>query len=64
MMNILEKMMIGLIPTEYRNPQSWPTEALRQEMNLCRLEGRLIWRFLKAELDRREEENENEEVIA
>ena len=47
---------MGLIPVEYRNPQSWPTVELRQEMNLCRLEGNLIWRFLKAELDRREEE--------
>ena len=57
--------MFGFIPSEYRNPQSWPTQALRQEMNLCRLEGRLIWRFLKAELDRREEEEDNEkEVIA
>ena len=56
--------MFGWIPTEYRNPQSWPTEELRQEMNLCRLEGRLIWRFLKAELDRRIEEDENEEINA
>ena len=53
--------MLGLISPEYRNIQAWPTDALRQEVNLCRLEGRLIWRFLKAELDRREttEEKEN-----
>jgi len=53
--------MLGLISPEYRNPQAIPTDVLRQEMNLCRLEGRLIWRFLKAELDRREttEEKEN-----
>ena len=47
---------MGLIPVEYRNPQAWPTKELRQEMNFCRLEGNLIWRFLKAELDRRESE--------
>ena len=51
---------MGLIPVEYRNPQSWPTAELRQEMNFCRLEGNLIWRFLKAELDRRETKEEKE----
>jgi hypothetical protein len=61
---MMRKKMIGLIPTEYRNPQSWPTEALRQEMNLCRKEGRLIWRFLKAELDRRVEEDDDENFFA
>ena len=56
--------MLGLISPEYRNIQAWRTDALRQEMNLCRLEGRLIWRFLKAELDRREEEGyPNEEEL-
>ena len=52
--------MIGLISPEYRNIQALSTDILRQEMNLCRLEGRLIWRFLKAELDRRETEEEKE----
>ena len=56
--------MLGLISPEYRNIQAWPTEALRQEMNFCRLEGNLIWRFLKAELDRRESEGyPNEEEL-
>ena len=56
--------MIGLISPEYRNIQALSTDILRQEMNLCRLEGRLIWRFLKAELDRREEEGyPNEEEL-
>ena len=55
---------MGLIPVEYRTPQSWPTAELRQEMNFCRLEGNLIWRFLKAELDRRESEGyPNEEEL-
>ena len=52
--------MLGLISPEYRNIQAWPTDVLRQEVNLCRLEGRLIWRFLKAELDRRETEEGKE----
>ena len=52
--------MLGLISPEYRNPQAIPTDVLRQEMNLCRLEGRFIWRFLKAELDRRESKEEKE----
>ena len=56
--------MLGLISPEYRNIQAWRTDALRQEMNLCRLEGRLIWRFLKAELDRRESEEEEKENAA
>ena len=56
--------MISFITPEYRDIQAWPTDELRQEINLCRLEGRLIWRYLKAELDRRIEENENEEAIA
>ena len=56
--------MFGWIPSEYRNPQSWPTEDLRQGRSPCRKEGRLIWRFLKAELERRIEENENEEINA
>ena len=56
--------MLGLISPEYRNIQALSTDILRQEMNLCRLEGRLIWRFLKAELDRREEEGyPNEEEL-
>ena len=52
--------MFGLISPEYRNIQALSTDILRQEINLCRLEGRLIWRFLKAELDRRETEEEKE----
>ena len=52
--------MLGLISPEYRNIQAWRTDVLRQEVNLCRLEGRLIWRFLKAELDRRETKEEKE----
>jgi len=36
---------------------------LRQEVNLCRLEGRLIWRFLKAELDRRESKEEKANAV-
>ena len=55
--------MLGLISPEYRNPQAIPTDVLRQEVNLCRLEGRLIWRFLKAELDRRESEEEKENAV-
>ena len=54
---------MGLISPEYRDIQAWPMEALRQEVNLCRLEGRLIWRFLKAELDRRESEEEKENAV-
>ena len=50
--------MFGFIPSEYRNPPAWSTDALQEEMNLCRQQGRLIWRFLKAELDRRETEEE------
>ena len=55
--------MLGLISPEYRNPQAIPTDVLRQEVNLCRLEGRLIWRFLKAELDRRESEEEKADAV-
>jgi hypothetical protein len=54
---------MGLISPEYRDIQAWPMDALRQEVNLCRLEGRLIWRFLKAELDRRESEEEKENAV-
>ena len=54
---------MGLISPEYRDIQAWPMNALRQEVNLCRLEGRLIWRFLKAELDRRESEEEKENAV-
>ena len=49
--------MLGLISPEYH------TDVLRQEVNLCRLEGRLIWRFLKAELDRRESEEEKADAV-
>ena len=54
---------MGLISPEYRDIQAWPMDALRQEVNLCRLEGRLIWRFLKAELDRRESEEEKVDAV-
>ena len=54
---------MSLISPEYRDIQAWPMDALRQEVNLCRLEGRLIWRFLKAELDRRESEEEKENAV-
>lgn len=47
---------MNLVRTKYQNRQLWPTEDLRQEMNLCRKEGRLIWRWMKAELNRREKD--------
>ena len=52
--------MKNLVPIKYRNRQVWPTVDLRQEMNLCRMEGRLIWRWIKAELDRRDKEDKEQ----
>jgi len=48
--------MVGLIPAEYWDIQRWPTDLLQQEMKLCREDGRLIWRFLQAEINRRDGE--------